>query len=107
MTMTTAVAQARLARELADAEEAMNEALLKQAMLFTTMIAARRDTEVGHFTGHAELMRLNKSQQDLLASGGNLARVHSGLLDIGREVGNLVEDCPSGKVGLTSESIAA
>mgnify|MGYP001765535750 CR=1 FL=1 len=109
MTMTTAVAQARLARELADAELALNEALLKQSMLFTSMIAARRDTEVGHFTGQNVLMRLNKSQQELLSSSGNLARVHGGLLEIGREVAGASADCPDDwrKIAIADDPIAA
>jgi hypothetical protein len=94
MTMSTAVAQARLSRELSDAETALNDALIKQSQLFTSMLTARRDVEVGQFTGHETLMRLNKSQQDLLASGGNLARVHGGLLEIGREYAGTADDCP-------------
>lgn len=109
MTMTTVVAQVRLTRELADAELALNEALLKQSMLFSTMIAARRDTMIGHFTGQEILLRLNKSQQELIASGGNLARVHGGLLEIGREIGGLSADCPDDwqKIGFDEEPIAA
>ena len=106
MTMTTSVATARLARELTDAETALNEALIRQSQLFTSMIVARRDVEVDQFTGQDVLMRLNKAQQELLSSGGGLARVH-GLLDIGREVGVLSEDCPVHGQLLADESLAA
>ena len=94
MTMTTGVAQTRIARELSEAETALNDALLKQSQLFTSMIAARRDVAIGQFTGQEILMRLNKSQQELLSSGGGLARVHGGLSDVGREMGVLHADCP-------------
>lgn len=109
MTMTTAIAEVRITRELLDAEAALNEALLKQSQLFSTMIAARRDVEIGRFAGQEVLMRLNKAQSDLLASGGGLARVHGGLRDLGREVGHIMDDCPDDwkKIGKADDSIAA
>lgn len=109
MTMTIAVAQARIARELTDAETALNDALLKQSQLFSSMIAARRDVGAGHFTGQEILMRLNKAQQELLSSGGGLARVHNGLLGIGREVAGTSDDCPDDwrKIGHTPEAEVA
>lgn len=109
MTMNTVVAQVRITRELVEAETALNDALLKQSQLFSTMIAARRDIEVGQFTGQEVLMRLNKAQSDLLASGGGLARVHSGLFEIGREVGHVMDDCPDDwkQIGKSNDSIAA
>jgi hypothetical protein len=109
MTMTAAVAQARLARELNDAEVALNDALLKQSLLFYSMLVARRDAQVSQFTGQDVLMRLNKAQQELLASGGGLARVHGRLIEIGREVAGTVDDCPDDwkKIGLDVERIVA
>lgn len=109
MTMNTVVAQMRITRELVEAESALNEALLKQSLLFSAMIAARRDLEVGQFTGQEVLMRLNKAQSDLLASGGGLARVHGGLREIGQEVGHIMDDCPDDwkKIGKADDSIAA
>ena len=107
MTMTISVAHARLARELTDAEAALNEALIRQSTLFTSMIVARRDVEVDQFTGQDVLMRLNKAQQELLSSGGGLARVHGRLLDIGREVAGLSQDCPVSGQLLAEDSLAA
>lgn len=109
MTMNTVVAQMRITRELVEAENALNDALLKQSQLFSTMLAARRDIEIGQFTGQEVLMRLNKAQSDLLASGGGLARVHGGLLEIGREVGHVMDDCPDDwkQIGKADDSIAA
>lgn len=109
MTMNTVVAQMRITRELVEAENALNDALLKQSQLFSTMLAARRDIEIGQFTGQDVLMRLNKAQSDLLASGGGLARVHGGLLELGKEVGHVMDDCPDDwkKIGKADESIAA
>lgn len=109
MTMTPAVAQARIARELTEAETALNDALLKQSLLFSSMIAARRDVEVGQFTGQDVLMRLNKAQQELLSSGGGLARIHDRLIDIGREVGGAATDCPDDwrKIGKLDQAVSA
>lgn len=94
MSMNRTVAQLRITREIQDAELALNEALLRQSSLFTTLVAARRDTGAAAFTGQDALLRLAKSQQSLLSAGGDLARVHSRLLEINRETMGGVDDCP-------------
>lgn len=93
MSMTVPVAQLRIARDISEAERALDEALIRQASLFATMVSARRDTGVGAFTGHEALLRLSKSQQALLEAGGNLARVHGSLLGVQREMG-VADECP-------------
>ena len=93
MSMNVPVAQLRIARDIRQAEEALNEALLKHSSLFTTMVSARQETGRGAFIGHEALLRLSKSQQALLDAGGNLARVHGSLLDVQREVCG-AEECP-------------
>jgi hypothetical protein len=93
MTMTLPVAQMRIARDIRQAEDALNEALLRQSSLFSAVITARRETTVGPFAAHEALLRLAKSQQALLDAGGNLARVHGSLLDVQRELA-LGDDCP-------------
>lgn len=96
MTMTKSVAQMRIARELADAEASLNDALLKQSQLFSTMLIARQETGVGAALGQDALLRLTRSQQTLLNAGGELARVHGRLLAIGRDldVVRMDDDCP-------------
>jgi len=96
MTMTVPVAQLRLARDIRQAEAALNEALLRYSAIFSTVAEARLETEVGAFAAHEALLRLSKSQQSLLDAGGNLARVHSSLLDVQREMG-VGDDCPEEK----------
>lgn len=96
MTMTTTVAQLRITRELADAEASLNEALLKQSQLFATMIAARQATGVSSALGQDVLLRLTKAQQTMLSAGGDLARVHGRMIEIGRDM-NLItaqDECP-------------
>lgn len=95
MTMTLSVSSMRIARDLRAAENALDEALLRSSALFVTLLTARQQTEtVGAFTGHDLLQRLVKSQQTLLSAGSDLARVHGGLSEIGREMGAAIHDCP-------------
>lgn len=93
MTMTVPVAQLRIARDIGEAERALDEALIRHSSLFTTMVSARLETGSDPFTGHEALLRLARSQQALLEAGGDLARVHGSLLELQKEVcGN--DDCP-------------
>lgn len=109
MGMTAHVAQARIARELIEAEQALDEALLRQSRLFTSMVTARRDLGMPGTYGQDALLRLAKSQQALLSAGGDLARVHGRMRDIGEEVtGDLAQDCPDGqRTAFADRSIAA
>lgn len=93
MSMTVPVAQLRIARDIRQAETALNEALLRHSAIFSTVAAARLETDVGAFAAHEALLRLAKSQQALLDAGGNLARAHTSLLDVSRELG-VGDDCP-------------
>ncbi len=94
MTMSIEVAQLRITRDLKEAEAALDEALVCQAALLMTVVSARKETGSPPFKGHETLLRLNKSQQSLLASGGDLSRVHGQLLDIAREMSGGSHDCP-------------
>lgn len=110
MAMTVNVAQTRISRELLEAEEALDEALIRGSRLFTSIVTARRDLGLTASTGHQALLRLVKTQQTLLSAGGDLARVHGEMLDIKRTVtGDMASDCPPRKPisHLTDESKAA
>lgn len=96
MSMTLPVAQMRIVRDIRQAEDALNEALLSHSSLFSSLVSARRDTDVGAFVGHEALLRLSRSQQALLEAGGDLARVHGSLLDVQREMG-VGDECPEEK----------
>jgi len=93
MSMTVPVAQMRIARDISEAEKALDEALIRHSSLFTTMVSARLETGSAPFTGHEALLRLAKAQQALLEAGGNLARVHGSLLEVQKEVCG-VDECP-------------
>ena len=66
MSMTVPVAQLRIARDIRQAEAALNEALLRHSSIFTTVAEARLQTDVGAFAAQEALLRLAKSQQSLL-----------------------------------------
>jgi hypothetical protein len=93
MPMTVPVAQMRIARDITEAERALDEALIRHSSLFATMVSARRETGSDPATGHEALLRLTRSQQALLEAGGDLARVHGSLLKVQREMG-VGEECP-------------
>lgn len=97
MTMTVEVAKLRIARNLYEAEAALDEALMRQSQLMTSIVAARRETGVAPFTAQGALMRLAKLQQSMLSAGGDLARVHGRLQDVGHELmGDSGTDTPNG-----------
>jgi hypothetical protein len=103
MTMTVPVASMRIARDIRQAERALDEALIRHSSLFKTMVAARQDTGSEPFTGHEALLRLAKSQQALLDAGGDLARVHGALLDIQHTMIGADECPPEEKTGQLSD----
>jgi hypothetical protein len=92
--MPLTVAHMRIARDLHQAEAALDEALVRQAQLLQTMVGARRDTGVAPFLGQEALMRLVKSQQAMLDAGGELARVHGRLTTIAVETCGGNDECP-------------
>ncbi len=93
MGMSHNVAQMRIVRELREAEEALDTALLRQSSLLTTMLEARRDTDTDPFVGQEAMLRLTRSHQTLVSAGSDLARVHSTLLKVQQDVLGY-EDCP-------------
>ena len=93
MTMTVPVAQLRIAREIRMAEAALNETLRHYSSIISTVATARLESDAGAFAAQEALLRLTKSQQALLDAGGNLARVHSSLLEVQKELMG-AEECP-------------
>jgi hypothetical protein len=93
MLTTNPDAPAHVTSSLFQAEAALNDALHKQSQLLSSMLAARE--HYGELQlGQEAVMRLLKSQESLVAAGGDLARVHQILLKIGREKGAVIHDCP-------------
>jgi len=106
--MTPNVAQQRITRDLKEAEYALDEALLRQSRLLSTMVHARRETGVAPYTGQDALMRLVRSQAAMLNAGGELARVHGRLnaIQVEMVIGN--DPKPTPAFGLSdSEAEAA
>lgn len=105
-TMSSTVAQQRISRDLREAEAALDEALLTQAKLLSTMVHARRETGVSPFTGQDAMMRLVRSQQAMLNAGGELARVHGRLSDIAVEMTIGTDPCPTPAFGFDTDAPA-
>ena len=102
--MPLSVAHLRIARELQQAEAALDEALMRQAKLLATMVGARRETGVSPFVGQDALMRLVKSQQAMVDAGGELARVHGRLSTIAVEHCGGNDKCPPASGALTDDA---
>ncbi|MDK4806395.1 MAG: hypothetical protein OC190_07590 [Novosphingobium aromaticivorans] len=92
--MTHAVAQMRVTRDLQSAEAALDEALIRQAHLLSSMVTARREAGLPPFLGQDALMRLLRSQQAMVDAGGELARVHGRLQTIAVETMGGDDACP-------------
>jgi hypothetical protein len=98
MKMTPQIATMRIQRELAALEETLAEGLERAASLTATMARARADTGAGLATGHDLLVRLAAVQSGLLKANADTARVHQGLLHLGRELGYVDELCHFGSL---------
>lgn len=103
--MTPAVAQMRVTRDLQEAEAALDEALIRQANLLSSMVTARREAGLPPFLGQDALMRLLKSQQAMVDAGGELARVHGRLSAIAAETMGGNDSCP--KTAILADPIDA
>lgn len=86
MPMTINIAQARLRREVPAAEKALDEALLRLTEVMRTILVARQEADVPVHAGQNALIRLVRSQQDLVSASNNMFRTHDALADLGREL---------------------
>jgi Flp pilus assembly protein CpaB len=103
------VSHVRISRDLKEAEFALNEALLKQCSLLTSMMHARKGETGNPFLGQEAVARLVRSQQSLLTASGDLARVHGRLREIAQEQGRVIHECPPNEPtgSITEELVAA
>lgn len=96
MTMTVAIATARLGRQIGEAHTKIDEALVSVAALFASATQARADIDdVDAAIGHRALLRMHKSAGSLLALRADMIRVHGALKDDLRVVSGAEEaTCP-------------
>lgn len=105
--LTFSTAALRLRRELTAAEIAADELLLRLAAIQSTIVSARRDTDVPISTGQDAIIRLQRAIGHAVTAQTDLFRVHDSLANVGREV--MIGDepyCPPAK-GLNNESSIA
>ncbi len=106
MTLTTATAAVRIARELRETEAKFDEALLASSKLMATMILARQIPEVEVNTGQKALIRLVRAQQHIVDGTSNMFRVHDEMLVVNREMAIFDEDGTTRGSGLTDQDVA-
>lgn len=100
---------ARLKHQVPSTENRIDDAMIAVASLMASVVTARRDTkDVPAAKGHATIRRLARMQTALVGVSGDALRVHSELVDIGREAAGLdMHECPAVAVEGTERSIAA
>ncbi|WP_159981587.1 MULTISPECIES: hypothetical protein [unclassified Novosphingobium] len=97
MSMTIAVATARISRQLPEAEVSLDSALLASAQLMETILLTPQEEGQEPYVRQAALMRLARAQRLLIESQNEMLRVHEEVLGIGREIEAVGDDdgnCP-------------
>lgn len=96
MSLSIPVATVRIARELNQAETAIDQALVATAALMHSSMIARTDIiELDPACGHTALMRMHKTFGGLLAARADMLRAHASLRSDAREYAGAVETtCP-------------
>lgn len=92
MSLTHSAATARIARQLKEAEQKADEALLAASELMATLVRSRASNGVVPHTGQAALLRLVQAQKALIEGSSGLFRVHNEMSMIGQELGLLDEE---------------
>ncbi len=111
MSLTIETAALRIRRQIRDAEQKTDAALIAQSNLLSEMIGARTAFGAQPSIGQAAVIRLASAQQNLVSSQNNLLRTHDALIEIYKEVGLANEEGmtePSGLDDLqVGENLAA
>lgn len=97
MSMTIAVATARISRQLPEAEVSLDSALLASAQLMETILLTSGQEGQEPYARQAALMRLARAQCLLIESQNNMLRLHEEVLGIGKEIKAVGDDdgnCP-------------
>ena len=102
MSLNQASATARIARQLRDAEQATDQAIIKSAELMATLVRARAESGVIVHTGQKALIRLVRAQQALVDGSSDIFRVHDEMAGIGRELGIFDEPNSTPSSGLAA-----
>jgi hypothetical protein len=88
MSLTKDTATARLIREMNASESTIADALVAAtSLMHTAAIAQSEVADVPALETQSALIHLNKLLGELIGARGEAMRVHSKLLDIGREMG--------------------
>lgn len=75
MSQTTTLARLQMGSNQRPAHDALNDALLNQASLLSTLVSDRSEARKEPVLGQAELVRLVKAQQSFLSAHRELPRM--------------------------------
>lgn len=101
MTMTPQIAATRIGRELREAEENLDQLLLRQSRILNTLIQASLDVEAPFAEMQLPLARLGRVQQQLIEARSSLIHAHGELRKMGDARADIMTDCPPTKAALT------
>lgn len=109
MSLSIPVATVRIARELNQAEAAIDQALAATAALMHSSMVARVDNPaIDAACGHTALMRMHKTFGGLLAARSDILRAHGSLKSDAREYAGADEPtCPDKEVFTGAELVEA
>jgi hypothetical protein len=108
MTMTVQAALARLSRQVPQAEEDIDQALISLSSLLTTMVTARRDTATAGGNSQIAVQQVSRAIEGLVSASNEMARAHGSLRKVSVEKGvGDTEACPTKGVELAPDQIAA
>jgi len=95
MSMTVNTALARLSRQVPQAEEDIDQALISLSSLLTTMVTARRDTATSGGNSQIAVQQVARAIEGLVTASAEMARAHGSLRKVSVEkgIGDL-EPCP-------------
>lgn len=85
MTMTFSAASARLARQVPQTEQEIDQALLALSNLMASMVAARNIEGMAPGTGEMAIQSVGKAIEGLVSASGEMAKAHARLRKIYEE----------------------
>ena len=102
MTMNPQVAATRIGRELRESEAILDQLLLRQTQILSTLIQASLDVDAPFAEVQLSLARLSRFQQQLVEARSGHIHAHAELRKAGDARSDIMTDCPPSKNALTS-----
>jgi hypothetical protein len=95
MTHTIFKITREIRRDLPRAEADVDTALLSLSSLMSTLVSARIESGAAAGTGHRALLEIVKAQDAVVIASAAVAKAHSAMISVGREMGaHDIDECP-------------